>query len=90
MEKLRQEIDKIDDAMRALFEERMDCVQAVVAYKVANQIGVRDRQREEAMIEKNLKKLNNPDYCEMYEYFLREIIRTSVEFQEEWLEQKIK
>ncbi len=90
MKKIRQEIDEIDDAMRILFEKRMDCVQAVIAYKIENRIEVRDIKREEAMIEKNLEKLSNPDYCELYESFLRAIISSSVEFQEEWQEQKTK
>ncbi len=88
MEKLRQEIDAIDEAMRILFEKRMDCVKEIIDYKLKNQIEIKDLNREETMIENNLRKLKNPDYCQAYECFLREIIRSSVEFQEDWQDQK--
>ena len=88
MNKIREEIDEIDDAMRILFEKRMDCVRKVIAYKIKNHMEIKDENREVRMIEKNLKKLKNPKYQKAYECFLRDIIKGSIAFQETWLSQK--
>ena len=46
LEQLREKIDKIDDQMLRLFEERMDIAAEVAAYKQANGLPILDRKRE--------------------------------------------
>lgn len=48
---LRDEIDKIDRQMVALFEERMQICQEVAEYKIANGRKVFDKEREQSKIE---------------------------------------
>lgn len=88
MDKIRAKIDAIDDAMRILFEQRMDCVQEVIDYKFKNKMAIKDSHREAAMIERNTRKLKNQKYKAAYEYFLREMMASSREFQQTYLNEK--
>ena len=47
LEELRNEIDKVDDELRALFEKRMDISGEIAEYKKANNLPVLDSAREE-------------------------------------------
>lgn len=67
----RAEIDQVDEELAKLFCRRMDAVRAVAAYKQARGLPVLDAGREEAVVEKNLKKLPQPAYAPYYEDFLR-------------------
>ena len=59
---LRQEIDRIDDEIIALFQQRMGVSEAVAAYKIENKLPVLDRNRE-------LQKLSDMENkCEKANY----------------------
>lgn len=47
LEKVREEIDKIDKKIVTLLEERMECSKQVADYKIKNNKEIVDRQREE-------------------------------------------
>lgn len=46
MEKYREQIDKIDAQILALFEERLDCTADIARYKAAHGLPILDRARE--------------------------------------------
>lgn len=52
LDEIRNEIDAIDAQMRVLFEQRMDCIQAVAEYKYSNHGNIFDQSREEKMLKK--------------------------------------
>ncbi len=67
----RNEIDVIDKEMAQLFCRRMDAVKQVALHKKATGTPVLDSAREEKVIKKNLALLNDNEYCEYYEDFIR-------------------
>ncbi len=71
LELARNEIDIVDKEMAQLFCKRMDAVKLVVEHKIQNNIPVLDSSREEAVVKKNVANLNNVEYAEFYEKFIR-------------------
>lgn len=88
LDEIRNRIDEIDAQMRVLFEQRMDCIQAVAEYKFNNNGNIFDQSREEKMLEKNLIQLQNKNYTKEYERFLQEILVSSKDYQKDWIDQK--
>lgn len=88
LDEIRNEIDAIDAQMRVLFEQRMDCIQAVAEYKYSNHGNIFDQSREEKMLEKNLIQLQNKNYGKEYERFLHEILVSSKAYQKDWIQKK--
>lgn len=84
----RNKIDEIDSKIIALFEERMDVVKEVVAYKLENNLPVLDASREQEMLEKNLAKVNNPEYKKYYEDVLKGYLKVSKDMQKDILNNK--
>lgn len=80
--KLRDEIDEIDKQIIELFERRMDVVLNVAKYKQERNLPIFNGAREDAVIEKNLKRLKNKDYSEYAEKFLNDMMTTSRELQQ--------
>lgn len=85
LDEIRNKIDAIDNQMRALFEERMDCIKAVAEYKFNNDGNIFDQNREEKMMQKNLNQLKNKEYADEYERFLNEILILSKTYQKDWI-----
>ncbi|MBP5245796.1 MAG: chorismate mutase, partial [Clostridia bacterium] len=56
LNEIRVEIDKIDNDIAKLFKERMDAVKKVAEYKKEHGIPIEDKERENAMIQKNTAK----------------------------------
>ena len=88
LDEIRNRIDEIDAQMRVLFEQRMDCIQAVAEYKFNNNGNIFDQSREEKMLEKNLIQLQNKNYAKEYERFLQEILVSSKDYQKDWIDNK--
>lgn len=88
LDEIRNKIDEIDAQMRVLFEQRMDCIEAVAEYKFNNNGNIFDQSREEMMLEKNLKLLKNKNYTKEYERFLQEILVSSKDYQKDWIDRK--
>lgn len=70
LEKLRDKIDKIDEKIIQLFEERMETVIKVAEYKKQNGIPILNEMREKEVIEKNILKLKNKHF----EYSLQKLL----------------
>ena len=49
---IREEINEIDQQLSALFDRRMQITKDVALYKIANNMQVFDREREQQVIEK--------------------------------------
>ena len=73
LEQIRAEIDRIDAGIAALFEERMEAVRAVGAYKAARGLPVRDEGRETAVLERNLARLRDPSLRPLYAGVVRSL-----------------
>lgn len=82
----RQLINEIDKEMAHLFEQRMDAVKIVAAYKKENGIPVDDFSREEEIIKNNSALIKNDDYRSYYVNFLRENICLSKKMQHRLLD----
>lgn len=81
LEALREEIDRIDAEMAALYEARMNAAKGVAIYKHENDLPIYVPEREKAVIDKNIKRLDNPEYQEMYRAFITFIMQQSKELQ---------
>lgn len=77
----RDKIDKIDAELVALFEERMEIVLKIAAYKKANKLPVYNASREEEVIARNTSRLKNQDFAESLEKFLLYMMDLSKEEQ---------
>lgn len=81
LEKARQTIDRVDSEMARLFEERMDAVEAVVAYKKSVGMPILDTGREAAVVAKNLARIQNPAYAPFYEDYIKHNMALSRQYQ---------
>lgn len=83
MEKLREQIDRIDKELVALFEERMEVSRQIARYKVKNNLPITDKAREKEVIAKNMLYLKDPTLGQKLEEFFAVIIKLSKAVQEE-------
>ena len=81
LEQARIEINKIDEQMAVLFERRMQAAEQVAAYKKQQGLPIFDKAREQAVIEKNLSRIQNQAYCPYYQAFLQNLMDLSKEYQ---------
>ena len=81
LQQARIKINEIDAEMAKLFEQRMDCVKAVIAYKKAHDMAVLDVNRERAVIEKNRNLIEQEAYRPYYEAFIRDVMKVSRAYQ---------
>lgn len=71
LEQARQDIDRIDRQMAALFEERMQAVGRVALYKQQNDLPILDEGRETRVIEKNRGLIRDSELRDLYEEYIR-------------------
>ena len=79
---IRQEIDKIDDQIVQLLEERMHLVEDVVAYKKATGKPILDTKREEVIFEKVKSRVSNKKYEEAIVETFSDILKRSRNYQD--------
>ena len=77
----RSRIDEIDKEITKLFEERMDTVINIANYKKDKNLPIFNRDREEEVIEKNIRYLKNSDYAEETRKFFISLMEVSRELQ---------
>ena len=82
---IRQEIDKIDDQIVQLLEERMHLVEGVVAYKKSTGKQILDSKREEAIFEKVRNRVRDKKYEETIVATFSDILKRSRDYQEQKL-----
>lgn len=84
--KLRDEIDNIDRKLTKLFEERMEIVKSVAEYKKNNNLPVLNSNREEEVINKNLRNLKDKDLSRYVTEYLNSMMKISRSYQDNYLQ----
>ena len=82
LDNIRQEIDKIDDQIVRLLEERMHLVEGVVAYKKASGKSILDTKREELIFEKVRNHVCNKKYEDTIVATFSDILKRSRDYQD--------
>lgn len=82
LDTIRQEIDKIDDQIVQLLEERMHLVEGVVAYKKASGKPTLDTKREEVIFEKAKSRVGNKKYEDTIVETFSDILKRSRDYQD--------
>lgn len=81
LKQCREELDSIDLEIIKLFEKRMSIIKDVAIYKKENNLPILDETREEMMLQKNLKNLNNAELKEYYKAILETYLDVSKKYQ---------
>lgn len=74
LQQFRQQIDQIDTAMAALFEKRLQAVEAVGVYKQQHGLPLRDPAREETVVRRAMAQLQQEDVRALYPPFIRQVM----------------
>lgn len=86
IEHWRKEIDRIDEEIARLFQERMEVVEGIARYKRDNDMKVFDPERENAVIEKNLRRIDKEGLKKYYRQFIVDMMNVSKEYQKDILQ----
>ncbi len=78
---LRKEINEVDVEMAHLFERRMKACKKIGEYKKERGLSVKDKGREDALIEKNRALIKDPEIAPYYVNFLKNNIELSCKLQ---------
>lgn len=82
LEQARIIINEVDSEMAKLFEKRMSAVKDVIEYKLENSMEIYDASREEEVIERNLKNIQNEEYKEYYREYIVNMMKLSKQYQQ--------
>ena len=82
LDTIRQKIDKIDDQIVQLLEERMHLVEGVVAYKKVSGKPILDTKREEVIFEKVKSRVGNKKYEDTIVETFSDILKRSRDYQD--------
>lgn len=82
LEKIRNEIDALDDQIIVLLERRMSLVEEVITAKAEENKNVYDADREYFILEKIKKKTEKLQYEPAIHSIYKEIMKRSREYQE--------
>ena len=86
MDELRDQIEKIDEQMIDLFEERMRVSAKVAAFKKEHGIPVLDKDREKILIKRNVGKVKNRELVVYYKEFFEGVLDVSKKYQHKLME----
>lgn len=81
LEEARIQIDEIDREIARLFEKRMAEVKKVIEYKIENKMPIFDQKRENEVIIKNLKYIENEELKPYFEALLNSLMTVSKAYQ---------
>ncbi|MBM6614912.1 chorismate mutase [Desemzia sp. RIT 804] len=82
LEQYRKDIDAIDQELTRLFELRLNTVLKVGEYKKEHDLPVLDASREQAVIEKNISRLKDPQFEPQVTQFFQSMMDITKETQE--------
>lgn len=82
----RLKINKIDEQMAKLFEERMLIAKDIAEYKLQHALPILNKNRENEVIEKNSKYINNNIIREYYLNYLKNTMDLSKKYQQRIME----
>ena len=80
---LRIEIDDIDQELTKLLERRLNVAKKIAEYKKGRDLPILDESREEVVIQKNIDRLDNPDYADNVREFYISLMDISKSVQED-------
>ena len=83
LEKAREQIDRIDKEMAALFVRRMKIAEEISAYKLARGLPVEDRAREAAILAARSSEIREEDLRGFYIRFLQNTLELSKQWQQQ-------
>ena len=86
LEEARQEINEVDAQMAALFVRRMRAAEKVAEYKKMHALPILDSAREEAVVQKNAKLVEDETLRAHYVNFIRNNMAISRAYQQQLLE----
>lgn len=81
----RKKINEIDTEMARLFVDRMNISKDIAEYKKENSIPIADANREQALLENNLKLIEDETLKSYYVNFMKTIMNISKEYQQSLL-----
>lgn len=81
LKKAREEINRVDREMAALFVRRMEASREVAAYKREHGLPILDPTREEEVISRNLAFVEDSEMRGYYDEFLRRTMKISRDYQ---------
>ena len=82
LDKARREINEVDAEMAALFVRRMRAAECVAAYKKERALPILDAEREEAVVQRNAKLIEDETLRSYYVNFIRNNMKVSRAYQE--------
>lgn len=81
LEQAREEIDRADREMASLFEKRMKATEAIISYKISNNLQIYDAGREAQVITQNSKLIGDEALVEYYREFISMVMDISKKYQ---------
>ena len=87
LQSIRQELDAVDRELVKLFEQRMSLSREVARFKLAHDMPVLDRSREEAVLASRVGMLQDSHWAESVRALYEEIMRLSRAEQERILKE---
>lgn len=88
LEQYRKDIDEIDQELTRLVELRLNTVLKVGRYKKQHNLPVLDASREQAVIERNVSRLNDPQFEPQVTQFFQSLMSITKKTQTALLEQE--
>ena len=82
MEKFRKQINEVDEKLKELFVERMQIVKEIGMYKLEHNLPILDKEREQELLEKNVKTIKDLCFRDLYGEFYQKLMDLSKELQE--------
>lgn len=83
LELARIDINRVDKEIAKLFEERMKAVEEVINFKIENNLDILDSSRENEVIERNKKLIEEKKYEKYYVDLITNMMRISKNYQKE-------
>ena len=88
LEEARRKIQDIDREIAELFEQRMQAVREIAAFKKEHGIEVADMAQERRVLSRNAAYIQDEQLKPYYLTFMRDIMNVSKQFQEQLMKGK--
>lgn len=88
LEEDRAAIDRIDEQLAKLFEQRFNIVRDIIEYKYENRLPILDSGRETEIIERNSRLVEDDDIRRYFRITYAHMIELSREYQDDILKEK--
>ena len=85
LEDFREELDYLDIKMLELYQQRINIVKEIAQIKKESNLPIFDKKREEEIINKSLKNIDDENLKAMYKEFIELILKQSKEIQKKCL-----